>query len=66
MCANYVPTNHHYHLKFNKEITTAADVTEQLGAEEERKDTDMALEIVAQASSHQLIGLLLLSQTVEG
>lgn len=30
------------------------------------KDTDVALEVIAQASSHQVVGLLLLPQTVQG
>lgn len=30
------------------------------------KDTDMAPEVIAQASSHQVVGLLLLPQTVQG
>lgn len=30
------------------------------------KDTDVALEVIAQASSHQVVGFLLLPQTVQG
>lgn len=33
---------------------------------QECKDTDVALEIVAQTSSDQVVGLLLLAQTIEG
>lgn len=42
-------------------------VTKNTGSPEEWwKDTDVALEVVAEASSHQLVGLLFLAQTVKG
>ena len=36
------------------------------GSRQARKDTDVALQIIAQASSDQLVCLLLLAQAVEG